>query len=470
MTPSSCSSSRLLEALDGAELERESLALFRALLRLDTTNPPGNEHLACALLAERLREDGIEPFLVERSPGRANLVARLPANRPIERGPLLLAGHTDVVPARAEAWTHDPFSAQLEEGMIWGRGALDMKNMVAMSAMTIKLFARHPEIGRHRDLIFAAVADEEEGCLHGSTYLVEEHPERVRAEEMLGEVGGFWLTLGEQTFVPIMVAEKGRAHLKLSARGEPGHASIPREDNALMRLARALSRLDERGLPYRLTPVVEDLLSELAARQPTANRLGLEALKRERWHNLVLSPLLMPERDKARAFYAMLHNTASPTIARAGSKLNLLPELAECELDARILPGSSLEELLGEVSAALGDEAIAVEVLSSSPPVSLTGYRDACFEQLSAAIKRHAPEAHPVPFLVTGFTDAKAFSRLGTRCYGFSPLKLEARHGLNFSELFHGIDERVPVEGYAWGQRVLIDAVESLLKGAEVRR
>lgn len=455
------------DALDWEALGGEALDLFRQLLRLDTTNPPGQEHLACELLAESLRADGIEPWVAESAPGRANLVARLPATTPEpEAGPLLLAGHTDVVPAAPAQWTHPPFAGAEADEMIWGRGALDMKNMVAMSAMVLKLLARHPELERRREVIFAAVADEEEGCALGSSWLVEHHPERVRAEYMIGEVGGFWLNIGPRTYIPIMVAEKGRVHMRLRAHGPPGHGSIPHEDNALARMAQALTQLERRRLPYHLTPVVERFVRTLAATQPAPTNVGLLGMLRGQLEPLILDKLL-PERGQARSFHAMLHNTATPTTIQGGGKLNVLPRTVDCELDGRTLPGQTAHDLAREVRQALDDSDIDVEILSASPPVVADPIEGPLLGTIERVVGRHAPEAVCVPYMITGFTDARAFSRLGTRCYGFSPLKLEPRHGLKFSELFHGVDERIPAEGFRWGQRVLFEVVAEFVSAGE---
>jgi acetylornithine deacetylase/succinyl-diaminopimelate desuccinylase-like protein len=451
-----------LDKLDWDAIQQEALALFKDLLRIDTTNPPGNERPAADLLAESLREDGIEPWIAESAPGRANLVARLKANRESDLEPLLLAGHTDVVPAKAEEWTHPPFDAVEADEMVWGRGAVDMKNMVAMSAMVIKVLARHPEIPRHRDLIFAAVADEEEGCAMGSTWLVENHPERVQAEFMLGEVGGFWLNIGQKTYVPIMVAEKGRVHLRMRARGAAGHGSIPNEESALVRLTRAIARLDKKRLPYHLTPVVETFIRRLAATQPMPDSAGLLGLLDRRTAPLVLKRLL-PDKSQARAFHAMLHNTATPTILDAGDKLNVIPDEATCELDGRTLPGQTAQDLAREVREAIADPEIEVEILESSPPVVAQPLRSDLYATIEHIVARDAPGVLPIPYMITGFTDARAFHRLGMRCYGFSPLKLEPRHNLKFTELFHGVDERAPVEGFAWGQKMLIEVVSAFL-------
>ncbi len=448
---------------DWDAIMKEALETFKGLLRLDTTNPPGHERIAADFLAEALRADGIEPWIEESAPGRANLVARLPANvdNPIDE-PLLLAGHTDVVPADASVWTHPPFEAVKADGMIWGRGTIDMKNMVVMSAMVMKLLARYPDLPRHRDLIFAAVADEEEGCQMGSTWLVDNHPELVRAGYMLGEVGGFWLNIRGVTYIPIMVAEKGRVHLRLRTKGAPGHGSIPDKNSALVRLSRAVAALEHKRLPYHLTPVVEGFIRKLAATQPLPDNIGLLGMLHARTAPLILDKLL-PNPSQARTFHAMLHNTAAPTVMRAGDKLNVIPAEATCDLDGRTLPGQTAEDLAREVREVIDDPEVAVEILSSAPPVVAPTIETDLYDTIATTVGRHAPRAIPVPYMITGFTDARAFHRLGMTCYGFSPVMLDPKHDLNFNELFHGIDERIPVEGFTWGQRVLMEVVTEFL-------
>lgn len=455
------------------DVSDEAIDLFKGLLRLDTTNPPGDERLAVDYLAELLREDGIEPWIAEsvdeRGNARPNLVARLPATvdeREKAGGPLLLAGHTDVVPADADRWTHPPFDAVEDEGCIWGRGAVDMKNMVAMSAMVMKLLARAGDaIPRRRDLIFAAVADEERGCTHGSQFLVEEHPERVRAEYMLGEVGGFWLDIQGVTFIPVMVAEKGQARLKITAAGQPGHGSMPRRDTAVRKLARAVEILSSKRLPYRKTPVMERFIRGVADEHGLPTSAALKGLLNKRTAHLVIDHLL-PDADKARNFDALLHNTASPTILRAGEKLNVIPGEASVECDGRLVPGSSGEDLKREVEELLeaaGLEGLEVDLMGSSPAVETDLGDRTVLEAIDRVCGTRAPDAVPIPYMIPGFTDARYFSRLGTKCFGFSPLKLQPDSDLVFSELFHGIDERVPADGFRWGVRVLFEVVEELL-------
>ncbi|MGM0558311.1 MAG: M20/M25/M40 family metallo-hydrolase [Myxococcota bacterium] len=449
--------------LDWDVVGEQARELFKGLLRIDTTNPGQPERPAADFLAEHLAEDSLDPWIVESAPGRANLVVRLPAtvDEPVG-GPLLLAGHTDVVPADADQWTHPPFDGVEADGYIWGRGAVDMKNMVAMSVMVARLMAREG-IERNRDLIVAAVADEEAGCKHGSRFLVDEHPERVDAEFMLGEVGGFWQTIGGQTYVPIMVAEKGQVHLRLTARGPSAHGSIPHEDNALVRLARAIERLGSRRLPYHLTPVMEDFIRTLGRTQPFANRVGLKGLLNGKTAGPVIDRLL-PDKSVARNFGALLHNTVSPTMIDAGTKLNVVPPEASCELDGRILPGFTGADLKREVEQCIDDPGIDVEVLEEFAPTLAEPVESALLDTIVGTVTAHAPEVEPASYMIPGFTDAKEFSRLGMRCYGFSPLKFAPDTELKFSELFHGVDERVPVDGFLWGQRVLFDTVARFLR------
>ncbi|QDG51197.1 M20/M25/M40 family metallo-hydrolase [Persicimonas caeni] len=448
--------------IDWDETGREAVELFKGLLRLDTTNPPGNENRAAEYLAEALSEDGLDPWIVESAPGRANLVVRLPATVDTPTGgPLLLAGHTDVVPAQAARWTHPPFSGAEEDGHIWGRGAVDMKNMVAMSTMVAKLMARSGR-ERKRDLIVAAVADEEAGCGHGSKFLVDNHPSRVNAEFMLGEVGGFWLNIGPQSYIPIMVAEKGSVHLRMTARGPSGHGSIPRPDNALVQLASAIETLGKNRLPYHLSPVMEDFIRKLADTQPLPASMGLKSLLNSRLSGPVLDKIL-PDPSISRNFNALLHNTVSPTVMHAGSNRNVIPGEASCDLDGRTLPHFNGQDLKREVERCIDDPAIDIEVVSEAPAVQANPIGSPLLDTITDTLAVHAPDAIPAPYMIPGHTDARFFSRLGMRCYGFAPLKLDPDSDLVFSDLFHGVDERVPVDGFVWGQRVLYDVVSRFL-------
>jgi acetylornithine deacetylase/succinyl-diaminopimelate desuccinylase-like protein len=439
-----------------AELCAHAQRLCQELLRIDTTNPPGNERPAADLLAGELSAAGIDPVLLESAPRRANLVARLAGSG--ELPPLLLTAHLDVVEADASAWAHPPFSGELADGYLWGRGAIDMKNMAAMAVAIMTRLARE-KVRLRRELIFAAVADEEMGCRMGSAWLCAHHPERVKAEYALGEQGGFPIYLGNTMFVTVQVAEKGFAWLRARVKGEPGHGSMPREDSAVVRLCAAIARLGKTRLPLHSTPVVADFFDAVARRQkPLVRPLAGRLLRPEIVSRLL--PLL-PDKSIARAMLAMLSNTASPTVLRAGNKTNVIPGVAEVEIDGRTLPGQTTEDLLRELRAVLGPD-VELEVMRDEPPVVTEPARSPLYDAIAAAVVSAEPEAVVVPCLIPGYTDAKFFTRLGMRWYGFTPVKFP--RGVRFADLYHGTDERIPVEGLAWGTRILADVVDRVCR------
>jgi acetylornithine deacetylase/succinyl-diaminopimelate desuccinylase-like protein len=424
---------------------------LRALLRLDTTNPPGAEGPAVEYLAQVLREGGLEPEVLVSPKGRPNLVARLQGTG--ARAPLLIGAHLDVVEADPTRWRHPPFAGVEAEGCLWGRGAIDMKNMAAQAA-AILVGLRRAGVQPARDLIFAAVADEEAGCEEGSQFLVTAHPEKVRAEYALGEGGGFSVTFGGRRFYPIMTAEKGLAWVRVVAEGPPGHGSMPLEGSAVAKLARAVDRLATTRLPAHASGPATAFVRALAEHAPLPVATVLRLLLRPRLRDLVLDKLF-PDPALARPFAALLANTVSPTVLRAGAKTNVIPGRAEAELDGRTLPGQSAEDLLRELQALAGPD-VRFELMTSAPPTETSPDTD-LFRHLCATVRRHDPEAIPIPYLCPGFTDAKSWSRLGARCYGFLPLRLPPE--LRYADLFHGDDERIPLDGLDWGTRVLWDAL-----------
>lgn len=434
-----------------AELAQHAVDLCQRLLQIDTTNPPGNE-IACAeLLAEELRSAGLEPTILESAPGRGNVVTRLKGTG--EAPPILLTAHLDVVEAEPEMWRYPPFSGEIAEGCLWGRGAIDMKNMAAMSVALITRLAREG-VKPKRDIIFAGVADEEAGCDYGSMWLVENHPDMVRSEFALGEGGGFNLYLGGKSFYTIQVAEKGVCWVRARARGVPGHGSLPRPKSAVVKLSEAIARLGKQGLPRRATPVVQDFFEALAKQQPA---LAQPLLKR------VLKPGLLgaiidrvPENSVTLGLRSMLGNTASPTVLRAGQKTNVIPGVAEAEIDGRVLPGQTTEDFLRELGAVLGDE-IELEVIRAMPPVVTEPRASDLYDTIMSVMGEREPASPVVPYMLPGFTDAKAFTRLGARWYGFAPVKLP--QGMRFADMFHGHNERIPVDGLKWGTQVLAEIV-----------
>ncbi len=444
-----------IDALDWDAVADEAIEILQRLLRVDTTNPPGNERAACDVLAAILAEAGIEHELFDVAPGRANLVARVPGRGELD--PILLSAHLDVVPAEGE-WTHPPFGGEIHDGYVWGRGAVDMKNMAAMEVACLLALHRHALDELRCDVIFAAVADEEAGCELGSLWLAREHPDRVRARYAIGEVGGFTAYVGEARICPVQVAEKGVCWLRVRADAEGGHGSIPVPDSAVERIARAAQALACARTPLRVTPVMENFVHQVAALQPFPRNVVLRAVLNPLFSRFVIERVL-PDRRQARLFHALLHNTATPTVLRAGGEVNVIPARAELRVDGRTLPGQGADDLLAEVRGAIG-EGYEVEVIRAMDGVD-GDVADPIIGIIQEVLDELDPGLVVVPNLLTGFTDAKAWASLGATCIGFSPLALGPDE--SFIELFHGVDERVPVKGFRFGIRALTEVVGRLV-------
>ncbi len=438
------------------ELTEHSFRVCQQLLRIDTTNPPGNEREAAELVAEELNSAGLEPIVLESAPQRTNVVVRLRGTG--EKPPLLLAAHLDVVEADPSAWEHPPFCGEVHDGCLWGRGAIDMKNMAAMSVAIMARLAREG-IKPKRDLIFAAVADEEAGCRYGSLWLSENHPDLVRSEYAIGEGGGFNIQVAGRTFFTVEVAEKGVCWMRARATGDPGHGSMPREDSAIIQLSEAVARLGREGLPRHGSEAVKGFIGAVASHLPAPLRPIIKLLASPSLGPAALH--LLPDASLKRAFRALLGNTASPTVLRAGNKTNVIPGRAEAEIDGRILPGQTKEDLIRELQAVLGPQ-IELEVFHSFPPVVTKPKESSLYSTIHEVMAERAPGAPVVPFVLQGFTDATAFTRLGARWYGFAPVRLPPT--MRFADMFHGHNERIPVDGLAWGTETLLDVVRRCIE------
>lgn len=430
----------------------EAVRHLQNLIRINTTNPPGNETAAVQYLDGVLRAEGYDPLVLESAPWRGNLVARFKGDGSLP--PLLLFGHTDVVPAEPEHWTHPPFGGDLAEGYVWGRGALDMKSMVIMELMTMLLLARAREPLK-RDVILAATADEESQGRYGLGWLVSEYPDLVRAEWGLSEFGGYSITVDGRRFYPCQVAEKGVCWVKLHARGKPGHASQPHPQNAVIQLASAVERVTRRRLPLHLTPAAAGYVNGMAQVLGGSRAWLMRALLNPWLHDWALNRLMGSDDSQAHTLASMFHDTVTPTILSAGSAPNVIPSSAEAVLDGRLLPGMDRDSFLAEIQALLGDR-IEVEVLQYGGPLE-TPANTHLFDIMRQGIRRHDPEAVVLPYMLSGATDAKFAARLGIKTYGFSPLQLAA--GEPFQELVHGHDERVSVRALGFGVQVLYEVV-----------
>ena len=442
---------------------------LRSLIRIPSVNPPdggpdvaagrdpvGGEARAAHYCAEALAGDGIDAEVIELVPGRGSCVARLRADGPGTEPPLVLLSHLDVVPVDAESWSRDPFGGELIDGEVWGRGAVDMKDMVAMEIAVMRALARS-RMPLRRDVIFAAVADEEAGGEHGARGLVQQRPELCHdaggrpAAAALNEVGGYSITLNGRRFYTIQVAEKGIVWTRLRSTGTPGHGSMPHDDNAAVKLAAAVTALaaDEAARERRVLPVVSGFLEALGlgevAGTAEADPAGASALLA----GAVDDPVMR------RSFEAMLRDTVTPSVLRAGKKVNVLPGSGEGEVDVRTLPGTDQQILLAHLQDVVGTDA-AVEAIVALPAVEWPADAE-IVRLMHDALGSADPEASALPMMITPGTDAKALALIGIPCYGFAPLRLEP--GFPFLELFHGHDERVPVDALAFGLPVLAQVV-----------
>lgn len=422
--------------------EDEVVGLCRDLLRIDTTNTGEpettvGEREAAEYVAGKLAEVGVQPTVLESEPGRTSVVARIPGADP-GRPALLIHGHLDVVPADATEWSVPPFAGQEQDGYLWGRGAIDMKDMDAMMLALARQWLRRG-VRPPRDVVLAFVADEEAGGTKGARWLVDNHAGLFEGcTEAVGEVGGYSVTLREDLrLYLIQTAEKGLAWMRLRSRGQPGHGSMVHPDNAVTALAEAVARLGRHRFPRVLTDTLRSFVAGLA--EATGTDLDPD-------DPAVLDGLAA----MSKMIAATLSNTASPTMFTAGYKANVIPGSAEAVVDGRFLPGQE-EEFTKQVDELLGPD-VEREWVVHDQAVE-TGFDGALVEAMVAALRAEDPLAHPVPYLMSGGTDAKSFARLGMRCFGFSPLLLPP--DLDFAALFHGIDERVPVDALRFGVRVL---------------
>lgn len=421
----------------------EVVTLAGELIAIDTTNPgthggPGPERAAAEYVAGRLAEAGYAPEYVESgAPGRGNVVARLAGADP-SRGALLIHGHLDVVPADPADWTVPPFAGEVRDGYLWGRGAVDMKGMLAMTLAVARHF-RRTGVVPPRDLVFAFLADEEAGGVVGAQWLVAHRPDLFEGvTEAISEVGGFSVTLpgGPRAYL-VQTAEKGSMWLRLAARGTAGHGSLLHTDNPIGKLAAALARLDAHRFPVVLTEPVREFLTGVAGLTGVPfEPADPEAAVRRLGH---LSRLIEPG----------LRDTATATIVGAGTKSNVVPSIARAELDGRMLPGRD-EAFRAELARVLGPD-VAIEW--DSLPAVQTTFDGHLVAAMAAAVDAEDPGARLLPYLMPAGTDAKSFARLGIRHLGFAPLRLPPE--LDFTALFHGVDERVPTAALEFGTRVL---------------
>ncbi|MFJ9571545.1 M20/M25/M40 family metallo-hydrolase [Streptomyces bacillaris] len=423
----------------------EVVTFTSELIRIDTTNRGGGdcrERPAAEYAAERLADAGIEPTLLERTPGRTNVVARIPGTDP-SADALLVHGHLDVVPAEPADWSVHPFSGEIRDGVVWGRGAVDMKNMDAMILATVRGWAREG-FRPPRDIVIAFTADEEDSAADGSGFLADQHPDLFEGcTEGISESGAFTFHADQGlSLYPIAAGERGTGWLKLSAEGRAGHGSKVNRENAVTAVAAAVARIGEHEWPVRLTPTVRAAITEIAALHGITVDLDDPGFD--------VPQLLAKLGPAATLVQNTIRNSSNPTMLGAGYKVNVIPGHATAYIDGRFVSGGEDEfhETLDRLTGPLVSWEFYHREQALLAPVDTPTYA-----KLRAAVEKFDPGAHTVPYCMSGGTDAKQFAKLGITGYGFTPLKLPP--GIDYQALFHGVDERVPVDALHFGVRVL---------------
>ena len=433
-----------------AEVLDDGLRMFKDLLRLDTTNPPGNEVIAADASAAWLAEAGIDAQIHDAAAGRRSLVASI---GPDTDDAMILSAHLDVVPADPAHWEHPPFDAVEADGCIWGRGTIDMKHMAAYGLAILRHLApRQHEL--KRGLRLALVADEEAGCDLGSLHLAEHRPEWLRGGVAITEVGGFTTHVEGKRVYPVQVAEKGFVWLRLHVHGIPGHGSMPHTEGAIVRLAEIVRQLASQPFPFRCTQPVRDFFEGIAHVLGGPKGFVFKSIGNRTLSNFILDTLIK-DPGRTRVFRAMLRDTVSPNMAIAGSKVNVIPGAAELTVDCRILPGTDPEAFVTDFRRRIAGE-YDIEVIRTGPALVMDKAHPV-MGLIGDVLREADPGCHPVPSMITGFTDARAFDRLQIPCFGFAPIWLPPE--LPFAPMFHGHNERIPVHGFRWGLATLAELV-----------
>ena len=423
--------------------------LLRELIRIDTTNPPGGERPAVEYVASVLAEHGIESRTYARNPERPSLVARVPGEG--SAAPLLLQGHLDVVGVTGQQWEHDPFSGEIVDGWVWGRGALDMKGPIAMMIdALVRLTQGHPPAG---DIILCLVPDEEDGGGDGAGYLVTQHDDLFDGVEYaLGEFGGFPFEFDGVRFSPIQISERVGVDFQATFRGDAGHASMPVPGGAMGKLGEALVNLDTKHLPVHLTPPTRLMLEAMAPHVSPPTRLAIRAMLDERTAGATVTAL----RSRLGRMENLFRNTATPTIVTGGDKLNVIPAEVNLTLDGRMLPGLSPLEFRDELKSLLD---VDCEITFGTEGAGAPAEPDmGLFDLLASAVRTMDPGVIPIPYMSPGITDARWFSSLGISCFGFTPMRLPADFA--FEATVHGANERIPVSALRPGANAYLDVFQ----------
>jgi acetylornithine deacetylase/succinyl-diaminopimelate desuccinylase-like protein len=444
------------------ETREEVTALLRDLIRIDTTNPPGNEIKAAKFLAGTLEEDGFKCELFESKPSRGSLITRMKGSG---EGPsLLLLSHLDVVPANPKEWSVNPFAGTTKDGFVWGRGALDMKSMTTVEVMVMKLLKKK-RAQLKGDVILAATADEEKGGEDGVGWLTRKHPEKIRADYVINEGGGLAIPVDGKNIYTVQTAEKGILWFKVKAKGTPGHGSIPgASDNAIVRMNNVVSKLERYRSKISLTPTVRQFLVEMAKDHKTARKTYTKLLENPADADSVLDELAKKDRTLAEEIRAKLRMTVTPTMIHGGVKENVIPSECEAAFDCRVLPGQTTADAMNKIRILLksvGLEKLEFKIIQANEP-SESPLNTKLYREIVSVLRRFDPDCAVAPDMLTGGTDSRFLRKLDAVCYGFQPMRADMPYG-ELKSGIHGVDERISIDNLVFGTSVLYHVVERFM-------
>ncbi len=441
-------------SIDWDHIKKEAVEILSGYIQVDTTNPPGRELAGARYLQGILKKEGFSPTVIEFQPGRGSLACRTNGTQALR--PLVLLHHIDVVPAEAEKWRHPPFSGAVIDGEVWGRGAQDCKSLGIVELMVFLLLKREG-VSLQRPIVYMATGDEETGGKWGVGWLFENHPELMEAEYVINEGGGIGMKMGSRNLYTCQTAEKGICWLKLTFRGKPGHASIPHDDNCVVKMARAIGMIAGYRSPVRLTKTTEDFILGIAEEQGIP-RSQIQGRLADPGFSDVMARYI-PDPGLKNLAGAITRNTFVPTVVQAGQKTNVIPSECFCHIDCRILPGVSPEDIQTEIRGLLGDSGdYEVEILQTNS-ASESSIDNALYRLLEKTLGRVDPNAKLVPTMQTGATDSRYFREKGITAYGFQPMIPTDNLSAYLSRV-HGHDERISAEDLLFGTKVLYEVLK----------
>ncbi len=445
------------------EVEKEVTNFLSGLIRVNTTNPPGNETAAAKYTAKNLEKDDFKCEILESAPGRGSIITRLKGTG--EKPSLLLLSHLDVVAANPKEWSVDPFGGVVKDGFVWGRGTLDMKGMTAIEVMVLKLLKRN-KVKLKGDVILAATADEEKGGEAGAGWLVKNHPKNVRADYVLNEGGGMAIRKKDKSMFTINTAEKGITWFKIRAKGRPGHGSVPTAaDNAILRMNKVVDKLGNYRAKIKIVPTVKQFLTAIAEHNKTLKQGLPILLKKPETGDQIMDKLAKEDRYLAEEIRSRLRMTVTPTIIHGGVKENIVPSECEAVFDCRVLPGQMPDDALKEIKGLLKDvglDKLEFEIIQANEPTE-SPVKTPLYALIVKVLKEFDPHCSVASTMLTGGTDSRFFRRKGSICYGFHPIRADDLSYSEMQETIHGIDERISVSNLVFGTSVLYETIERFM-------